>query len=471
MASPSAVAPPATLAGPAPVPASSYASVFAPVAPVEPVARWSLATRVAFRWGVVYFTLYSLSNQILNSIFMLPRGVPEIPELGTVPPLRNLTEWVAAHVFGITAPMTINGSGSGDKTFDWVQVCCFLVIATIATIVWSILDRRRDRYVRAYVWFRLFLRFALGSSMLLYGTAKAIPTQMPAVSFTLTRLLQPFGTFSPMGVLWSSIGASTSYEIFTGMVEITAGVLLLIPGVTTLGALVCAVAMTQVFMLNMTYDVPVKLLSFHLLLMCLVLLAPDARRLIDFLVLNRVPGPSTEPPLVRSRRARRIAIAAQLVFGAYLLAMNVQHRMEIYTTIIGSAPKPPLYGIWNIDVMQIDGHTRAPLVTDYDRWRRIVVQNGFPAGTARLSYQRMDATISGFTAKIDEHAKTIALSKAFDKAWSATLTYQRPTADHLILDGTIDKHVLHLDMRLVDPNSFLLLTRGFHWINETPFNR
>jgi hypothetical protein len=31
--------------------------------------------------------------------------------------------------------------------------------------------------------------------------------------------------------------------------------------------------------------------------------------------------------------------------------------------------------------------------------------------------------------------------------------------------------VIHAELTLVDPNSFLLVTRGFHWIQEFPFNR
>ena len=55
-----------------------------------------------------------------------------------------------------------------------------------------------------------------------------------------------------------------------------AGILLFVLSLTTLGALVGLAATLQVFVLNMAYDVPVKLFSFHLILMTLVLLAPDA---------------------------------------------------------------------------------------------------------------------------------------------------------------------------------------------------
>ena len=48
------------------------------------------------------------------------------------------------------------------------------------------------------------------------------------------------------------------------------------------GALICLADTVQVSMLNMTYDVPVKMLSFHLVLMALFLLAPDLPRLANW---------------------------------------------------------------------------------------------------------------------------------------------------------------------------------------------
>ena len=82
-----------------------------------------------------------------------------------------------------------------------------------------------------------FTRFALASQMLTYGDGKACSLQMPFPF--LIRLLEPFGNFSPMGVLWSSVGASPAYEMFAGSAEVLAGILLIIPATATLGALVC----------------------------------------------------------------------------------------------------------------------------------------------------------------------------------------------------------------------------------------
>ena len=299
-----------------------------------PVERWGLALRIAFRFCVAYFTLFSLSNQILNGLLVVPNL--HFPQLSVLWPLRHITFWTAAHVFHITSPLVYTGSGSGDKTFDWVLAFCLLVIASVITLVWSILDRRRPNYVTFHKWFRLALRFALASEMFLYGLDKAIPLQMPFPF--LTRLLEPYGNFSPMAVLWSSVGASRSYEIFTGCAETLGGILLLAPRTATLGALVCLADMIQVFMLNMTYDVPVKLFSFHLLLFSLFLLAPEGRRLFNFFLTDRAVAPARQTSLFRSMRANRIAVVLQVVFGLYLIGMGIYGGIQAWHTFGGDRP-------------------------------------------------------------------------------------------------------------------------------------
>ncbi len=94
-----------------------------------------------------------------------------------------------------------------------------------------------------------------------------------------------------MGVLWTSVGASPAYEIFTGGAELFAGFLLIFPRTATLGALIAMADMMQVFVLNMTYDVPVKLLSFHLIVMSLLFLAPNILQLFNFFFQERTSGP------------------------------------------------------------------------------------------------------------------------------------------------------------------------------------
>jgi uncharacterized membrane protein YphA (DoxX/SURF4 family) len=421
--------------------------------------HWSLAARVAFRLCFIYFGLFCLATQILGGLFPIPKI--EIPDPAALWPVRQIVFFTAAHVFQIKHPLVYTGSGSGDKTFDWVLAFCLLVCAVLATAVWSVLDRKRQHYTALQKWFRLFIRFALASEMLLYGMDKAVPLQMPFPS--LTRLVEPFGNFSPMGVLWSSVGASRPYEIFAGCAEILGGLLLIVPRITMFGALVCLVDLIQVFMLNMTYDIPVKLFSFHLLLMAAFLLAPELPRLANFFFLNRAAAPSAQPQLYRSRRANRIALAAQLIFGLWLVGVNAYNALSAWNVYGGGRPKSPLYGIWNVKQISIDGQSPVP---EYDRWRRAIFD--FPT---TMAVQRTDDSFDYYRASIDAGAKTLALTSNAAGKSRGSLTFQRPAQDQLTLDGNMDSQRLHIQLQLVDAGKFFLVSRGFHWIQEYPINR
>ena len=434
----------------------------APTRQEPQVPHWSLGLRVAFRFCFLYFGLYCIYTQIFGGLISIPKM--ESIDLSSLWPMRQIIFWTAAHIFHAKLPLVYTNSGSGDKTFDWVLVFFLLVFTLLATAVWSVLDRRGENYVTLYKWFRLFIRFALASQLVGYGMAKVIPMQMPFPN--LTRLIEPFGNFSPMGVLWSSVGAAPAYEIFAGSAEMLGGILFILPWTTALGALVCMADMTQVFMLNMAYDVPVKLFSFHLFLMASFLLVPECRRLLDFFICNRIAAPSTQPQLFKTRRANRIAIALQIAFGIWMIGTAAYGGWGDWHTYGGGRPKSALYGIWNIDELSIDGQIRSPLLNDYDRWRRAIFD--FPEA---MAFQRMDNSLAYYTVSINVNNGTLTLTKSSDKNWRGNFTFERVAQDQLILDGELGDHKARMQLRLVDRSKFLLVNRGFHWVQEYPLNR
>ena len=456
-----------------------------PIQPQFNIPRWNLALRIAFRFWMVYLGLYCLATQILNALLNIPTAeTARLPNLATVWPLRPVISWAAAHIFHVNAPLTVfwgGNSGSPDCIFGWVTDFCVLMIATVTTVVWSLLDRRRENYAELHKWFRLFVRFALAAHMMVYGMVKVIPVQMSYPS--LIRLLQPLGTLSPMGVLWVDMGSAPAYEIFTGIAEVAGGLLLIVPRTATLGALVSLAAMIQVFMLNMTHDVPVKLLVFHLILLSCFLLAPDVPRLVRFLLLNRATAPSTQERLFRSVRANRIALAAQLTFGLWLVGFFSYQCMGYWNKGGVGRPLPPLYGIWEVQQMSVDQQPRLPLLSDSTRWRRAIFdfpnrncaglskQTGYKQAPLCLAFQRIDDSFAPYGASVNLSDGTLALTKSGDKNWKADFTLHRPAGNQLILDGRMDDHQVHMELQLVDRNSFPLVSRGFHWTMEAPFGR
>ena len=49
--------------------------------------------------------------------------------------------------------------------------------------------------------------------------------------------------------------------------------------------------------------------------------------------------------------------------------------------------------------------------------------------------------------------------------------YRQPQSELLEMEGKLDGKTIRAKLHKTDPRSFLLISRGFHWINEYPFNR
>lgn len=419
---------------------------------------WRLSSRILFRFAFAYLVLY-----------ILPLPLNAIPSVEFVDRayinLWNLVvPWVGAHVLHLSYEITVLPNGSGDTTWNYVQVLCFFTLAVIVTIAWSLLDRNRRSYARLYDWLRVYVRFALGVAMISYGSYKVIQSQFPPPS--LDRMLQPFGDTSPMGLLWTFMGASRSYNVFTGLGEMLGGVLLFARRTTSLGALVSIAVMSQVAMLNFSYDVPVKLYSLHLLAMAIFLAAPDARRLANVLVLNRPAGPAEGRPLFAKQWLNRSALVLRTVFLLGFVGMSLYGSYAQGKRYGDLAERSPLRGIWEVEEFEVNGQIRPLLVTDSARWRRVIFD--YPG---MIAVQQMSDSRSRYVAVLNTERKTLDLGKRDDPNWKAGLTYEQPEPEALVLAGQFDGEQIRARLRRIGESRFLLMSRGFHWINEYPFSR
>lgn len=419
---------------------------------------WNPFTRILFRFFFLYCGLFCVFYPQPLYAFTGPisHWLPDNWFRWWIDLSAPLVRWVGRTVFD--THLALHDTGSGDQAIMWVLVFCILVIAVAGTAVWSVLDRRRREYRRLAGWFLLFIRLCVAGQLMFYGFAKLIPNQMPDPG--LVDLLVPYGDFSHMSVLWSQVGISPVYESLLGAAEVTGGLLLLLPRTQLAGVLLGIVSMAQVWILNMTYDVPVKLLSFHLLLLGLVLLAPEAPRLAMFLT-GRASGPSTAPQPFRTRRAWRIAAASQVVLAVWFAIPGIWEGVDSYHQYGLGRPKSELYGIWVVTDFSRDGQPVPPLLTDETRWRRVVFD--YPQFAF---YQKMDDSIAVADAQIDSGAHRLVLS---DKTGAAqgTLTYNRPTPDHMVLTGELNDHPVVISLDRTDLSKLpLRRSGGLHLIQE-----
>jgi hypothetical protein len=422
--------------------------------PPEP---WSRLQVLGFRFLVIYFLLYSF-----------PGPIAEVPYLGIVQKpfdalWRALVPWIGAHVLRLSQPISLRPSGSGDKLFDWVQVFTMLMLAMLAAVAWTLVDRKPRAHVKLAAAFRLFLRFQLAGTLFGYGFDKIFPNQFEAMN--PLRLTQYFGEASPGGFAWSFLGLSVAYEIFAGAMETLAATLLLFRRTSTLGAVIGAATLANVFMLNMCFDIPVKQFSGHLLLMSIVLIAYDADRLLNVFVRQRAADGPRFVELFTTRRS----LSAARVFGAFLaacmIAQDVRGEYKVLHEFGRLAPREPLYGIYEVDNVVKNGVTQPPLLTDVSRWRRLAV------ATFGARVRLVNDSLVPYQIHTDSSTHVTTFTPFPDTLNKLVGSYAFPDSSHLVIRARAGADSVEIAFTRRREDSYLLVKRGFRWVNEFPYFR
>ncbi|AEU34711.1 hypothetical protein [Granulicella mallensis] len=439
----------------------------ATTADAEPI-HWTPLTRIAFRLVFCYCLLYVFCCGNVTLWKLIPFA-GETVEAWLAKPFWRPAQWLGQHLFhlqGVSA--LLHQSGSGDKPLDWIAFGLMLIVAVVAALVWTVLDRNRTEYRTLFRWFSFVLRLAISYDMLAYGLSKVFPLQMTPPS--LAVLNEPVGNTSPMIMLWTLIGLSPVYEIICGIVEVCAGLLLPFRRTALLGALLAALSMGNVVLYNFCFDVPVKLYAVHLMLLTLVVLAPDLGPLFNFLLHRRTSshGEGMAPVTPLGRRIEAICIAALLILGAGVMAYQ---DGEVYAQQRENRLHPPsITGQWHIDSAEITVNgisTPHPLLSGGG----LPITDIFFEPTGHANLRATDRVLWRARTKYDETKHT------FWMTWvgqgPADYNVSQPDPSHLVLASAGDVkngYILHLT-RVPLPQHYPLLDRGFHLINEWPFER
>ncbi len=406
----------------------------------EKKEEWNLMNKIGFRFLFIYFSFYCFC--------LIGSGL-----------FKPLVHWVAESVLTISYDFSSKGYGSGDTTYQYVLLLIILTTAIFGTILWSVFDKRKSYTQLAYA-FSLLLRLTLVFFLFIYGFIKVFHLQM--IPPTYSRLLENIGEMSPMGLAWTFMGYSKAYSIFAGASEVIAGVLLVSRRLQSLGAIMVIAVMGNVFMMNMAFDIPVKIFSFHLLMMGVVLFLYNSRRFVTAVVLQkRVEKEDAYPDLSKqSRKVIRIvkAIVTVLVMG--LFALSGVSRAKSYHKMT----HPILKGAWEVHYFEKNGIEHPPLLTDTERWQYLLIEF-----KDRATILHMDRKMNAYNFAIDTISKSLHFNER-DSQVKQKFNYTR-TEHTLEIIGLFKNDSLRVKFIRKDDSDFLLTSRGFNWINEKPNNK
>lgn len=111
-----------------------------------------------------------------------------------------------------------------------------------------------------------------------YGIDKIFNTQFPIPESNI--LFTRFGNLDKDILYWSTIGTSGIYNTIIGCIEFFTGILLLFHRTQFLGLLLAFISFIQIFIINIGFDISVKIFSFILLLMSIFLLRKNCWELL-----------------------------------------------------------------------------------------------------------------------------------------------------------------------------------------------
>ena len=408
--------------------------------------QWSLPKKLLFRFFFVLCTITIVP--ILSNLFWSP-----------------VITWAGKYFYN--EAVTQHPSGSGDTLYDFYDITIKIVIAVIAALVWSIIDRKRTGYNKLLYWQEVYIRYYLAFFLFVYGFMKVIKLQFAQPG--LTELLIPLGHKSPMGLAWTFMGFSDSYTIFSGFCEALAGAFLIYRKTRTLGALIGFGVMLNVFLMNMSYDIPVKLFSFQLAALCAFLIALDYRRLLNVFILNRPVQPQASMNLFKDKRAN---LATQIVKGIAIVAglgLLISNNLQSRVLYGDNAPKSPVHGIYEVEKYIVNNDTIASVMTDTLRWRYLVLErdNANIFNMKTTGYDRMKF----FIIKTDTVKKEVAFLNYSDSTQTGKLTYRKADKNRFVFKGIFDNDTLELHTVKTDEKDYTLMNRGFNWVSEYPYNR
>jgi len=426
-------------------------------------ASWSLLKKILFRFFFIYFILYTSPWSWLEAI----PGVDYL--LGFY---NRAFEWLTIkananffRVFNIKDVKQVF-NGSGDTSYAWAANYLMLALAAVGMFIWSLVDMKRKSYRQLNYLLCLFLRYTLALTAFIYGVDKILALQMPFPM--LSQLATPLGDFLPMRFSWLFIGYSSPYEIFSGVMEVLVALLLFYRRTATLGALIATAVFLNVMMLNLCYDIPVKLYSINLVLMCLYLLANEFDRIACFFVLNKPAATCSvyHYPLIKKwMRITRIVLKLAVVF---FMGKSLYDTMKFAREVNATKQhKDFKKGMYDVTRYVVNKDTIPALIADTLRWRDVIFENNEMGSiNTKDTMFRTRYGRSYFNFEVDSLQPIINFKRSSqDTMPRLSMRYQLTDSNTIWLWGKQKNDSLFVELKRSNRH-FQLGEKQFHWLSE-----
>lgn len=227
-------------------------------------------------------------------------------------------------------------------------LCILLTLSIPLAAYLSFSSKWQQKQNGIHALLRKLVAWYLALMLLKYGCDKLFKMQF--------YLPEPNILYTPLGQLdkdilyWSTMGVSRSYSMFSGMVEVLCGLLLLIRRTRSLGAFLAIGILLNILALNVGFGISVKLYSAFLLMLALLIALPDVKKLYRFFILKKESAALKEPSSPLSRYPF-LDIALKCFFAGLVLLEALYPAFLSGTVNDDKAARPYLHGAYEVKQM------------------------------------------------------------------------------------------------------------------------
>jgi hypothetical protein len=324
------------------------------------INNWTSSQKIIFRISFIFLSMlaFPFMSEWWDRLLRLDWFHPNYRDIYDI--ARFLPEMPFVHRFT-----------KGLKSYDdWFVI---FGIALIGGTVWTLIDKKRKEYNRLYYWLRVIVRYRAGIGMVGFGMQKIFPVQMayPPISILNTAL----GDMTMQKLYWWEIGISPWYQVFTGFVEFTSGVLLFTRKTTFWGAALLFTALGTVNYVNVAYDGNVHVYSTYFVVFAIFLLVYYAKDIYNLQLRELYTRPVRYYPSFNSRgwKYTRYILKALNIFIFLILLPYLQYLNFIYDPYNQPSAKGvrDLRGYYNVTSFSINHKNLSYSPLDSVRWQHV----------------------------------------------------------------------------------------------------
>jgi len=395
--------------------------------------------------------LYWLSCFIILFICSVPYQYSFLPDPGKL--LHKPFEYLAGIILHHVLHLSYAGIFLSDSASLYIHL---IVLSLISLIVASIVSFAKKDYTRQIgYWLALVVRYYLIIILLIYGFDKLFKTQF--------YLPEPNTLYTAVGdmhkdiLYWTTMGASRSYTMFCGILEIAAALLLLFQRTIVFGAAISFAVLLNVVVLNFSYDISVKIFSSFLLLLSIVLLSLYIKPIAAiFFQRNYIREDRWQPAFMKHKK--KWAYCLKGAMALLLLADGLFPYVRSHNFNDDAYHRPPFHGAYAVTTFVQDGDT-IPLLNNTTVWKNVFVhRDGY------FIIKQMNDAMQDYKLVTDTITKDWQVYSYTDTTINTTFSYRLQGDSLLQLSGEWFNHDIEVTLKQQPLNNLPLMQKEFNWI-------